>query len=222
MNEPQPIFHGAPLSPFVRKVAIVLAMKRVEHTFNMVLPFDKNEIYDRINPMRKIPMYEDGELNMSDSTVIIDYLENRHPQPAIYPQSPASRARALWYEEYADTCISENMVRSAFFERVVKPAMMNEAPDEEKVAHAINEVMPRHLDFLEGRLGDRPFFVDDVFSIADLSLSSMFINARYGDYMPDAKRWPSLAAWMARVEALPEMQAQLDAEAKVLAGMRGN
>ena len=215
-----PILHGAPLSPFVRKVSVVMAMKKIEHEFNLVLPFQDNEIYDRLNPMRKIPMYEDERVGISDSSVIIDYLERRCPEPRVYPESAADRARAVWYEEYADTALADDVVRKVFFERLVKPVMMKEAPDEARVAKAIDETIPGHLDFLEGRLGDEPFFVDGAFGIADISVSSMFINAGYAGFEPEADRWPKFTAWMARVKQVPAIEAQRSEEAGVLASMR--
>ena len=216
----KPILHGAPLSPFVRKVSVVMAMKHIDHEFNMVLPFQENEVYERLNPMRKIPMYEDADVGISDSSVIIDYLERLYLEPSVYPATAASRARAVWYEEYADTMLAEGVVRTVFFERLVKPAMMNEKPDEARVAKAIDEDIPGYLDFLEGRLGDEPFFVDGKFSIADLSVSSMFINASYADYVPEATRWPRFSAWMERVKQIPAMASQLEEEAGILASLR--
>ena len=220
MSAAKPILHGAPLSPFVRKVSVVMAIKRIDHEFNLVLPFRDNEVYDRLNPMRKVPMYEDEDLGTSDSSVIIDYLERVHPEPAVYPKSAASRARALWYEEYADTALADGVVRTVFFERLVKPAMMGEEPDETRVEKAIAERIPGYLDFLEKRLGDQPFLVDGAFGIADISVSSMFINASYAGFVPDAGRWPRFSAWMERVRQVPEISSQLDEETAILASMQ--
>ena len=52
------------------------------------------------SPLSKIPCWEEGELILPDSSVILGYLEQRYTDPPLLPAAPGPRARALWFEEY--------------------------------------------------------------------------------------------------------------------------
>ncbi|HKC58856.1 MAG TPA: maleylacetoacetate isomerase [Myxococcales bacterium] len=51
------------------------------------------ERYARINPMRAVPTLEDGEHRVAQSMAIVEYLEETHPEPPLFPRSPLERAR---------------------------------------------------------------------------------------------------------------------------------
>src|SRR5262245_9129477 len=95
--------YGALLSPFVRKVKIMLEEKGIAHECENLIPLPKTPELLAMNPVGKIPILVDGELTIPDSSVICAYLEKTHPAPAVYPSDPAEYARALFLEEYADT-----------------------------------------------------------------------------------------------------------------------
>ena len=63
--------------------------------------------------MGKVPVIRDSAMGsdatLPDSSVICAYLEKKQPNPALYPGEPFSLARALWYEEYADTALAETI-----------------------------------------------------------------------------------------------------------------
>ena len=52
-------------------------------------------------------MLLDDRVTLADSSVICEYLEDRHPEPVLYPRDAVSRARARWLEEFADTRMGE-------------------------------------------------------------------------------------------------------------------
>ena len=86
--------YGNGLSPFVRKVRVVLAEKNVAHEHDPVVPFNVSAEYKAISPLGKIPAYRDEKGALPDSSVISAYLEKRHPTPALYPIDPYEYARA--------------------------------------------------------------------------------------------------------------------------------
>jgi glutathione S-transferase len=61
--------------------------------------------------------------------VICAYLERANPSPALYQGDPQHYARALWFEEFADTRLSETVGR-AFFQRVISLMLFKHDPDE--------------------------------------------------------------------------------------------
>ncbi len=200
-----PVLHGVNLSPFVRKVRFALAEKGITVDQEPVVPFGVSDEFKKISPLGKIPVYTDGDLALPDSSVIIDYLEHVHPEPALYPADPAERGRALFYEEYGDTKLT-NALSTVFFQRYVRKNFFNEEADEEVVRHAIEEEIPQVLDYLSAQLGESDYLVGNRFGIADIAMTSSFVNARLGGWSIDADRWPTVAAYVDRVFSRPAIK----------------
>src|SRR5262247_3294885 len=85
---------GSYLSPYVRKVLVVLLHKGIDYEIDPIVPFYGDDRFARLSPLRRIPVLLDGDVVLSDSSVICQYLEDRSPEPAIYPRDVADRARA--------------------------------------------------------------------------------------------------------------------------------
>src|SRR4029450_11895550 len=102
-------------------------------------------------------------------------------------------ARALWFEEYADTALVEVVGPKIFFPRIVGKKFMGQEPDETAIQKAIDEGVSVRFDYLESQLGMGPYIVGDRLSIADIAIASMFVNLAHAGVSVDAKRWPKLA-----------------------------
>ena len=206
-----PILHGANASPFVRKTRVALAEKGVAYDLDPVMPFGLPPEYIKKSPLGKIPCYEDGDFVLPDSSCIVAYLERTHPSPALYPSDPKEFGRALWYEEYADTKLVENL-GAIFFQRVVKAGILKQEPDEDLVQKTLKEGIPPVFDYLEGEIGDREVLVGTHFTIADIATCSPFVNFMHGGESVNAKRWPRLAAYVERIHARPSFKALIEEE----------
>jgi len=197
-----PTLHGANLSPYVRKVRVALAHKGIEYEDVQIIPFGPSPEFEKLNPLKKIPVYQDGDLVLPDSSVILGYLEHKHPEPALLPSDPGERGRALWFEEYGDTKVTTTLA-TVFFQRFVAPNFMKREPDEIAIRKAIDEELPPIFDYLTGQLGDSDFLVGGMFSIADIATTTGFVNFRIGGEDIDADRWPALAAYVERIFGQP-------------------
>lgn len=193
---------GAPISPFVRKTRVFCAEKGIAYELEPVSPFSPPEGFGAISPLGRIPVLaieEDGALHhLPDSSVICDYLEHRHPTPALYPETPLERARALWLEEYCDTALAEVIGRGVF-RPVVLARLAGGQPDREAAARAVEESLPKHCDYLESAIGDREFLVGNSFSIADIAATTSFVNLELAGFSVDAARWPRLGDFLERM-----------------------
>ncbi len=212
-----PTIHGAGLSPFVRKVRIALVEKGVDYQLNPVMPFGQSDEFMAMSPLGKIPVYQEGEFAVPDSSVILAYLERAHPHPALYPEDPKEYARALWFEEYADTKLVET-VGPVFFQRLVGPMMLKQETDEALVSKHLNELAPPVFDYLERELGDREVLVGASFSVADIATFSPFVNLGHAGESVDASRWPRLAAYLERIASRPSCKALIEEEKAGLPG----
>ena len=93
---------GSYLSPYVRKVLVCLEAKGIAYEVDHIVPFFGDDRFSRLSPLRRIPVLVDGDLVLSDSSVICQYLEDLVPSPALFPADIRDRARARWLEEFAD------------------------------------------------------------------------------------------------------------------------
>ena len=201
-SAPRPILHGSNISPYVRKVRVALAFKGIEYDDVQQNPFGAPPEFVAKSPLSKIPCWEEGELILPDSSVILSYLEQRYPDPPLLPAAPGPRARALWFEEYADSTVAV-AVAGVFFERVVKPSIFKQETNQAIIDEALNRAVPKVLDYLTECLGDDEFMVGGAFSIADIALTTPFVNFAIAGERVDAERWPQIAAYVERIHSLP-------------------
>ena len=204
--------YGNVLSPYARKVYVTLQHKGLPFEIIDVVPHDKDAEFVHISPLGKIPAFREGDVALCDSSVICDYLESRYPEPAFYPQDPASRARALWIEEYTDTALQDQLLRGVCLERVIKPLVYKQPTDEDRVQKIIAHMLPPMFGYLDELVGERHYLVDGRFSIADISVLSCFINAEMADFRPDAKRWPALVRYLETIREEPAIRRVLEVE----------
>ena len=86
-----------PRSPRVRKVRIVLAEKGLQYekvTIDLTKGEQKTPEYLAINPYGKVPALQDNGTTVYESTVIMEYLNDAYPDPALLPADLGQRARA--------------------------------------------------------------------------------------------------------------------------------
>lgn len=210
--------YGAPLSPFVRKVRLFLAEKALDYQLEIILPFGQPDWYRELSPLGRIPALKDGDFSLADSSVICQYLEERHPQPALLGRDAQERARIRWLEKYADYELAPLCTFAVFRNRALKPSM-GQSCDESAVQTALQEKLPPHFDYLEKTLGSAAYFVGEQLSLADLAIACQLINMAHGGEQLDAQRWPNLAAHQQRILARASVQGVLPGEQKMLVKM---
>ncbi|MHA6493670.1 glutathione S-transferase family protein [Pseudomonas borbori] len=210
--------YGAPLSPFVRKVRLVLAEKGIAYQLEVVLPFGQQpDWYRELNPLGRIPALKDGDLCLADSSVICQYLDDQYPdQASLLGHSAEQRAQVRWLEKYADYELAPLSTFTVFRNRLLKPSMGQEC-DEQAVQQALTEKLPPHFDYLERTLGNADYFVGTSMTLADLAFACQMVNMEHGGETLDAQRWPNLAALYQRIKARPTMQDILPREQKTVA-----
>lgn len=189
---------GSFVSPYVRKVLACMALKGIAYTIDPITPFYGNDDFTRLSPLRRIPVLVQGDLALSDSSVICAWLDEQYPdRHALLPASPADRARARWLEEFADTRMGDVFIWGLFYQKVVHPLVWKEPGDEARIAATLETDMPMVLDYLEGQVPADGFLFGEI-GLADVALASFFPNARYAGFEVDAERWPRTAAFVAR------------------------
>jgi len=191
---------GSFVSPYVRKVLACLNLKGLDYEVDPITPFFGNEEYERLSPLRRIPVLIDGEFSVSDSSVICAYLDEAYPDRPLLPANPKDRARARWFEEYADTRLGDLFIWNLFYQKVVHPLVWGEPGEQARIDKALNEDIPAALDYLEGQLPAGGFLFGEI-GLADIAVASFFQNGSYAGFSVEADRWPRTAGFVERTLA---------------------
>jgi glutathione S-transferase/RNA polymerase-associated protein len=183
-------------SPYARKVRIALYEKGVPFERERALHGDCNRTdFIDVNPRAEVPALVDGDFSLYDSTVICEYLEDRHPAPALYPSDAQLRAKCRLVEDLADTQLD-----AALYAITVLEFGRNERHPEMRAAAARD--MVRLYGELERLLGLSDFFCGS-YSIADIAVVPHVVVASFLGLAPDANLHPRLIAWLGRVQERP-------------------
>jgi glutathione S-transferase len=193
---------GSFVSPYVRKALACLNLKGLAYEVDPITPFYGNEEFERLSPLRRIPVLIDGDFHISDSTVICAYLDEAYPGHPLLPASAKQRARARWLEEFADTRLGDLFIWNLFYQKVVRPIVWGEPGDETRIEKALNEDIPAALDYLEKEVPAEGYFFGEI-GIADISIASFFRNGAYAGFETDPLRWPRTAEFIERTLGHP-------------------
>ena len=194
--------YGASLSPFVRKVRVVLAEKGLPYEQVQIDPFRPPADYREMSPFGRIPALRDGDKVLADSGVICTYLEAQYPETAITYSDPYLKARVQWFEKFGDYELAPVVTFGVFGNRVLMK-LLRKPCDEDTVRKCVAEKMPPLMDYLEANAPETGFIVGDRFTVADIAITTHFINFNLGGEQLDAARWPKSAAYIQRINSRP-------------------
>lgn len=205
---------GFPLSPFVRKVHVVAAEKAIDIEMVLGRPGDPSPEFLAASPFRKIPALQDGDFMLSDPTAIVTYLDALKPDPPIAPGDARQRARAIWFEEFADTILIAAGGK-VLFNRFVGPQLLGLPGDEAAAQQGLAELEPI-MAYLESQAPAEGWLTAGDFSIGDIAVAVTLRSLGYIALEPDAASHPRTAAWYDRVKARPSWQTVAAREAAVM------
>jgi glutathione S-transferase len=177
-------------------------LKGLAFEVDPITPFFGDEEFQRLSPLRRIPVLIDGDFTASDSSVICAYLEDAYPGHSLLPDNPRDRARARWFEEFADTRLGDLLIWGLFYQKVVHPLVWGEPGDQARIDRVLGEDLPAALNYLETELPRDGFLFGDI-GLADISIATFFRNGAYAGFEIDPTRWPAAAAFVQRTLAHP-------------------
>ncbi len=210
------ILYGSSFSPFVRKTMAYASEKGLDIPVTDIRIGSPDPEFRRASPLGKMPGFTDGDFAISDSTAIITYLEAKYPDPALLPSDPAARARAIWFEEFADTVMSQ-IVFKCFFNRIVAPIFLRQEGNEALAVEGETQDLPKVLDYLESVApGADGFLVGDTISVGDLAVASMFVNYDHAKCAVDRSQYPRTYGWVDSILARPSFEPIIAGEKKLL------
>jgi len=198
-----------PLSAYAMKVKMALLEKGLE--FKAILPEGMANgtaggAFVEASPRAEIPALIDGDVKVFDSTIILEYLEDKWPDPPLLPHGAAQRARVRMIEDVMDSLYEPNnwgVMEVTRFKRA------SGALSDKLVGYAKSNI-DRLQHWLDGQLAGKPWFNGDSFGWGDIACAPYINRSAANGYTPPAGS--QLAAWFARVN-------QRASVAKVIAQM---
>jgi glutathione S-transferase len=203
--------HGVPFSAHTRKVIIAALEKGIPYEIVKVIPLTPPDGWQELSPLGLIPVVQDDEFTLADSTAICQYLDRAYPGVSLYPGDARQFARVVWLEEFVDGGVAPHVLRGLLMQRVFAPKFLGKAPDEALIRTSLTQMIPARFAYLEQALrGD--WFVADAFSMADIAVASILMNFHFAGEVLDASRYPKLVSFLARALARPSFRQALQAE----------
>jgi RNA polymerase-associated protein len=206
-----------PLSSYAQKIKIALREKGVPFDAELPESFgtgSQEGPFAAANPRTEVPVLIDGDVTIFESTVILEYIEERWPEPPLLPRDPAARAFARITEEVCDT--QYEAVNWGFGEILWFRRATGDLADRLRAEAA---TQTRTLqDWLTARLGRAEWFGGDRFGWADAAAAPMVNRSVHYGLGPTPGH--ALAAWHARVRERPSVArtfAEFDAAAAKMA-----
>jgi glutathione S-transferase len=187
-----------PLSPNVRRVrltAAVLGMNLEEKTLDFAKGEHKSPEYLALNPNGAVPTLVDGEMVLTESRAIMQYIAAKKPESGLLPRDEATRAEVTRWQFWDASHFSPQLGTLAF-EKTLKGRMGLGEADAAKVQEALKNFR-RFAAVLDKHLAGRRYVVGNALTLADLTLASSLMYARQAE-VPLAE-FPNVDAWFLRM-----------------------
>jgi glutathione S-transferase len=183
--------YDAARCPYAARVRITLAEKHLDYEAVAVDLDDRPAWLYTKNPLGKVPVLEeDGGLCLPESRVIIEYLDERFPEPALLPLDPADRALAR--------------LRIERFDALSGPYYRLRRSDENASGQ-----LDQQLTSLDAVLEAQPYLNGREYGLADIAYVPWLLRAR-DSLGVEVTRFSSLAEWLARLEERPAIRAEVE------------
>jgi glutathione S-transferase len=184
-----------PISGHCHRVELYLSLLGLPHELvhvDLMAGAHKQPTFLSKNPFGEVPVLEDGEVTLADSTAILVYLAERYDTDArFWPRTPEGRAQVQRWLSVA----SGALVAGPATARKIK--LLGVELDHERAVAVARSL----FGVLESELQQRAFLVGSSPTLADVALYAYVARAPEGDISLETQ--PAILAWLARIEALP-------------------
>ncbi|MEY8881515.1 MULTISPECIES: glutathione S-transferase family protein [Donghicola] len=200
------LYH-VPLSPFCRKVRLVLAEKRIEVELVEERYWEMDTDFLRRNPAGKVPVLRLNGKILSESMAICEYIEEVYPDPALMPYSPEERYEVRRLVSWFDDKFHSEVTQNLLYERVNKKLMKSGYPDSKAVKMGAQKIK-YHLDYMAWLLDHRRWLAGDRMTLADFAAAA-HLSAL--DYISDVdwNRSEVVKDWYAKIKSRPAFRSIL-------------
>ncbi len=202
------ILYHLPLSPYARKVRMVLAEKRLPFELRVEKVWQRRPEYLELNPAGSVPtLVEDNGLVVPDSNAICEYLDEAYPDTALLGRTIGERVETRRLVAWFDHKFFNEVARNLLFEKTMKQSLGQGAPEAGALRIGYANLKP-HMTYIGWLAENRKWLAGANLSLADFAAAAMLSSL---DFIGDID-W-SLSGptkdWYARMKSRPAFRAVL-------------
>ena len=193
------------LSPNVRRVrltAAVLELQLEEKTLDFTKGEHKSPEYLALNPNGAVPTLVDGDLVLTESRAIMQYLACKKPESGLFPRDEQTRADITRWQ-FWDASHFSPQLGTLTFEKIIKPTFGMGESDQGKIEEAISGFR-RFGAVLDKCLEGKQYLVGNALTIADLTIACSLMYAKQTD--APLGEFANIASWFSRISNLAAWQ----------------
>jgi glutathione S-transferase len=188
------VLYHLPLSPYARKVRLVLAEKRLPFELRLEKVWERRPEYLELNPAGTVPtLVEDNGLVVPDSAVICEYLDEAYPDSSLMGRTLAERIEIRRLASWFDGKFAAEVTQNLYGEKYLRRLTRRGNPDPAAIRTGYT-ALRYHLDYISWLAENRKWLAGSALSLADFAaaahLSSLdFISEVDWSIAPAAKDW---------------------------------
>ena len=203
------------MSPFCRKVRVVLDEKGFPFSLRAEDVSLRREAFLALNPAGEVPvLVEDDGSALADSRAIVEYLQEIRAEPDMLGTTPTERAETRRLVAWFDEKMYAEVTRSIIDEKILKWRQRRGRPDSRALSAAIANLQT-HLGYIEYLIERRFWLAGEQFGLADIAAATQISCVDYVGYISWSS-WETAREWYARVKSRPSFRPLLEDR---LAGM---
>jgi glutathione S-transferase len=190
--------YGHPFSSYTQKALIALYENKTPFEFRLLGPDTPQHSAEWLKrwPLAKFPLLVDGARNIVESSIIIEYLQLKHPGPVcLLPADPMAALDVRFFDRFFDL----HVMNAAFY--AVEGALSGDPVKREEGMARAKEKLESAYAWLENELADRTWAAGSEFTLADCAAAPSLFYADWTHRISDA--FPVLRAYRARLLKRP-------------------
>ena len=199
------LLYHLPLSPFSRKIRVVLKEKNLDFTMQVEKTWERREEFLALNPAGEVPVLIDTDgIVLAESCAIAEYLDEVYRDKILIGLSPVDRAEVrrlvAWFDAKLNREVTDNLVGEKLMKRLLGVGQPNSS-----AIRAGRANLKVHLDYVGYLSERRRWLAGDHFSLADIAAAAHLSTI---DYLGDVPWEDHEAAkeWYARVKSRPSFR----------------
>jgi glutathione S-transferase len=201
------LLYHTPMSPFCRKIRMLLREKGLEFELVCENPWDRNLEFFALNPAGEVPVLieEDGSTIISGAYAIGEYLEDTYPSVNMIGRSVTERAEVRRLVDWFDHKFDYEVTQNVLFEKAFKQYFKSGDTPNSAAIRVGKQNLLYHLDYIGYLAKERYFLAGDQVTLADLAAAS-HLSAL--DYLGDVP-WeynPATRDWYALMKSRPSLR----------------
>jgi glutathione S-transferase len=186
--------YGHPFSSYTQKVLIALYENETPFEFRCIGPQTPEHTRDWLKrwPIAKFPVLVDGERTISETSIIIEYLQLAHPGPVLLlPSEPMAALDVRFLDRFFDLHVMDPV------QHAVNGALSGDPGKREEAHAAARAKLERAYAWLEAQLAGREWAAGAAFTVADCAAAPALFYADWTSRIPEA--FPHLRAYRERL-----------------------